>query len=152
MPERRTTSSPEPWRQFEARTTFLRVPSEDWPAVRIGAKTEFRASGRAVTQLWNVTCPMLVVGYRVRRGQHDSRLLVLEETHTEPLGAISPESIAREGFESLADFRRYWMGRTKQRFKPLTQVQVYRVRLAQREDVATLGLKLIERLYQEHLA
>lgn len=151
MPERRTTSSPEPWRQFEARTTFLRVPAEDWPSVRIGAKTEFRASGRSVTQLWNVTCPMLVVGYRVRRGVHDSRLFVLEETHTEPLGAISPESLAREGYGSVAEFRRYWVGRTKQRFKPLAKVQVYRIRAATPEDRATLGLKLLERLYQEHL-
>lgn len=148
---RRTTSSPEPWRQFEARTTFLRVPLGDWPAVRIGAKTEFRASGRAVTQLWNVTCPMLVVGYVVRRARYDSRLFVLEETHTEPLGAISPESLTREGFASMAEFRRYWIGRTKQRFKPLTSAQVYRLRPASREDVVTLGLKLIERLYQEHL-
>jgi hypothetical protein len=87
----------------------------------------------------------------VRRGRHDSRLLVLEETYGQPLAAISPESIAREGFASMADFRRYWIGRTKHRFAPLQHVQVYRVRPASPEDNATLGLKLIERLYQEHL-
>lgn len=151
MPERRTTSSPSPWRQFEARTTFVRVPAGDWAQVRIGAKTEFRATGRAATQLWNITCPMAVVIYAVRQGAHSSMMAVLEETWSEPLAAISPESLANEGFESMAAFRRYWLERTKRRFRPMQIVQVYRIRLWQDDDAANLGLKLIEKLYQEHL-
>lgn len=151
MAERRTSSSPKPWRQFEARTTFLRIPTGDWPGVRIGAKTEFRAVGRGVTQLWNVTCPMLVVGYTVRAGAHHSRLLVLEATWREPLGAISEESLAREGFATMKEFRAYWIARTKRRFTPMAQVHVYRVRPATDDDRPTLGLQLLERLYREHL-
>lgn len=150
---RHTTSSPKPWRQFEARTTFLRVPSGDWASVRIGAKTEFRATGRAATQVWNISCPALVVAYAVTnaRDDHDSKLMVLEETWKEPLGAISEESLRREGFPTMGHFRRYWMGRTKRRFRPLTEVHVYRVRPFEEADLATLGRALLVKLYQEHL-
>lgn len=149
--ERRRTSGPKPWRQFEARTTFLRVPSIDWPAVKLGAKTEFRATGRAATQVWNVQCPTPVVGYRVVNGQHDSIPLVLEATWREPLAGISAESLEREGFESMAHFRRYWMQRTHRRFTPLTQCHVYRVRPLRAEDIAPLGVLLVHKLYGEHL-
>jgi hypothetical protein len=154
MAEQRTRySSPKPWRQFEARTSFLRVPADDWPSVRQGRKTEFRATGaRHMTQMWNVTCPMPVVGYAFRRAaEPDSALLVLEATWREPIGAISPESLEREGFPDIAHFRRYWMERYKRRFAPMQTVQVYRVRPAARDDLAILGLKLIEKLYGEHL-
>lgn len=118
--------------------------------MRWGTKTEFRASGRAVTQLWNVTTPMLVVGYAIRGGTHESHLFVLEETWQEMLAAISPESLQREGFPDVGHFRRYWMNRTQRRFRPLDKVQVYRVRLATADDIRDMGKRLIERLYQEH--
>jgi hypothetical protein len=150
---RRPTSGPKPWSQFEARTTFLRVPSIDWPSVKRGWKTEFRATGRAATQVWNIVCPTPVVAYKVtnERIDHDAVLLVLEATWREPLGAISEESIQREGFESMAHFRRYWMGRTKRRFSPLTECQVYRVRPMTPEDVAPMGIALLHKLYGEFL-
>jgi hypothetical protein len=152
MASRHTTSSPEPWAQYEARTTFLRVPVDDWPAVKHGSKTEFRATGRAITQLWNVSCPVVVVAYSVRgSGTHDSRLMVLEASWKEPLGAISAESLEREGFPSLAHFRRYWMARTRAPFKPLSYVQVYQVRAFMPGDDVIFGLKLLRKLYGEHL-
>lgn len=151
--ERRTTDSPQPWRQFELRTTFLRVPDVDWADVRRGLKTEFRLSGRAITQLWNVQCPTPVVAYRLtnRRNDHQSALMVLEATWREPLGAISEESLAREGFESMAHFRRYWMQRTKRRFPPMLEVQVYHVRPFTERDRVPLALAMLDKLYQEHL-
>lgn len=152
---RRTTSGPKPWPQREVRTTFLRVPTVDWPAVRQGHKTEFRATGRAVTQLWNVEeyCPTPVVGYAVTnaRTDHDSKLLVLEATWHEPLAAISDDSLSREGFPDMAHFRRYWMERTKRRFAPLAEAHVYRIRPFTSEDCADMGQRLLGRLYGQHL-
>lgn len=145
-------SSPKPWRQFEAKTTFLRVPSDDWLSVKQGRKTEFRASGHFATQLWNVSPPTAVVGYRIKRvGAPDSTLLVLEKTWQEPLGAIDAESLEREGFPTFAHFRRYWMARTHTRFAPLKEVQVYRVRPIAEADHVEIGLELFRRLYREHL-
>jgi hypothetical protein len=152
VPSRRTSSAPKPWRQFEARTTFLRVPSADWPKVKQGAKTEFRATGRGVTQLWNVKTPTPVVGYAHYAQRWDSRLLVLEATWQETLGAITPESLEREGFETLAHFRRYWMERTHRRFPPMAKVQCYRVRPMVDDDLASLGQAMLQRLYGEHIA
>lgn len=152
MPSRRTSSAPKPWSQYEARTTFLRVPAADWPKVKQGIKTEFRATGRGITQLWNVKTPTPVVGYAHYAGRWDSRLLVLEDTRQETLGAISPESLEREGFESMAHFRRYWMGRTHRRFPPMARVQVYQVRVFTADDTVVLGSAMLQRLYGEHLA
>lgn len=149
---RHTSSSPEPWPQFEARTTFLRVPWRDWPKVKLGVKTEFRASGRHITQLWNVRCPTPVVGWAMSgERSHDSRLLVLEATWTEPLAGISPESLEREGLPDFAHFRRYWMERTKRRFTPMTKVQVYRVRPLEDRDLKDMGIALLVKLYGEHI-
>lgn len=146
-------SSPAPWSQYQARTTFLRVPLIDWAAVKTGHKTEFRgAGGRDVTQLWNIQCPTPVVAYTVYPGpRHESLLMVLEETWREPLVAITPESLEREGFADLATFRRYWMTRTKRRYRPLTNVQVYRIRLWREGDEEALGAGLLRRLYRDHL-
>lgn len=150
---RRTTSSPKPWDQFEARTTFLRVPASDWLLVKQGRKTEFRATGRGVTQLWNVNPPTPVVAYAVTnaRDDHDSRLMVLEKTWQEPLGAISPDSLAHEGFPDMASFRRYWIIRTKRRFRPLSNVQVFRVRPWRPGDNEAMGVGLLMKLYGAHL-
>lgn len=144
--------APKPWTSYSARTTFLRVPPVDWAGVKVGSKTEFRATGKHVTQLWNVQCPTPVVAWTLKPGdQYDKKLMVLEATWTEPLGAISPESIAREGFPDLAHFRRYWMARHHERFRPLTSVQVYRVRRWESFDLTAMGEALLKRLYQEHL-
>lgn len=151
MPRQRP-SAPKPWRQYETRTSFLRVPADDWTAVRYGHKTEFRAAGHAVTQLWNVACPTPVVGWMHRRvGGYESRLLVLEATWQEPLGAISPESLEREGFQDIRSFRRYWMQRHNKRFAPMQRVQVYRVRPFTGADEVTMGLQLLRKLYGEHV-
>lgn len=152
MTARSRYSSPKPWRQFEVRTTFLQVPSGDWASVKQGRKTEFRATGARMTQLWNVVCPTPVFGYTMRRNvSPEGALLVLEATWREPVGAISPESLEREGFPDVAHFRRYWMNRYKSRFAPMQEVQVYRVRPFAPEDEEKMGLQLLRKLYGEHL-
>jgi hypothetical protein len=145
---------PRPWAKRTVSTTFLRVPIADWPAVKRGLKTEFRASPgkNTVPQLFEVVPPVVVVAYAIRNGRHDGRLMVLEEHWLEPLGAISAESLAREGFASLAEFRAYWLRREHLRFRPTRQVACYRVRPFELGDVDEFARRTFEHLYGEHLA
>lgn len=144
---------PRPYTQRRLSTVFLRVPVRDWPAVKRGYKTEFRAGvgKNAVPQLWGVPTPIPVVAYAIRNGRHDCKLMVLERAWQEPLGAISPESLAREGFETLAEFRRYWMERERKRFTPTRQVFCYRVRAFDDEDRFRLAGVIFEHLYGDFL-
>lgn len=147
-------ASPKPWSAYTVSTRFLRVPSPDWAGVKLGLKREFRTVGRrAITAPDSIEVPTPVVAYRLRQtgGGYDSQLMVLVATWREPLGAISEESLANEGFSDIANFRRYWMNRTHRRFTPLTLVQVYRLRTFEKGDDAELGWMIFRRLYKEHL-
>lgn len=144
--------SNKPYRQAEAKTVFLRVPVHEWPAVKMAVKSEFRASGGHTTQVWNLTPPVAVVAYAVRAaGTHDAKLMVLEDTWRERLGAISPESLVAEGCKTLAEFKRQWARANKRRFPAMKEVQVYRVRPIAPDDIPTLGELLFRRLYREFL-
>lgn len=147
------SDSPKPWTQRKATTVFLRVPREDWAAVKLGAKTEFRMpGGRAMSQLWSVKPPTPVVAYVIRAGgTYDSRLMVLEDHWREAVAGITEESLTREGFPDMAHFRRYWMRRTRRRFRPLQEVSVFRVRPFDDHDVTPMGVRLLTRLYGEHM-
>ena len=116
-------------------------------------KSEFHAESGKVSQLWNVECPVPVVAYRVdSQGHYDSALMVLEAAWREPLGAISPESLEAEGFESFAHFRRAWCIREKRRFRPLHTAAVFRVRPCDSGDDRAMADVLLQRLYGEFLA
>jgi hypothetical protein len=144
---------PRPFKQRRVSTTFLRVPARDWPAVKRGYKTEFRAgNGRnAVPQLFGIHTPCPVVAYSIRNGHYDAKVMVLEELWQEPLGAISPESLAREGFKTFAEFRTYWLERERKRFRPTRQVFAYRVRPWAPQDADTLAGRMFSHLYGEFL-
>lgn len=114
-------------------TAFLRVPWSDWVAVTTGAKTELRWTGKATPLPERFQCPEPVVGYTLHPFTHQPLvcLLMIEASWKELLGSIGEESLAREGFDSLDDFRAYWKTRfhhSKREFAPLTQVVAYRVR------------------------
>lgn len=149
------SAGPKPYRQVRTSTIFLRVPVADWPLVKRGLKTEFRAgTGPNKTQPWAIKMPTPVVAYAVRPrdGEHDAKLMVLEEAWLEPLGAISPESLEREGFKSLAEFRRYWFERERKRFQPTRNVLVYRVRpWDDRTDARHFADLILGRLYGDFL-
>lgn len=147
------SSHPKPYRQASAKTVFLRVPAADWSAVKMGVKGEFRASGGQQTQVWNLRPPIAVVAYAVRTsGTHDCRLMVLEKTWREPLGAISPAGLAAEGCKTLAEYKRKWAKQNKRRFPAMKQVQVYQVRpFVPSMDVALFGTELFLRLYGEYV-
>lgn len=139
---------PRPWTQYQARTLFLRVPNADWIRVSRGLKREFRAGGGACSALWSVEPPTPVVAYRHHKVHgHDGQLMVLEGRWQEPLGAISAESLRAEGFETLAEFRSYWMEREHRRFTPTRLITCYQVRPWEDGDAESFGAKLLDRLY-----
>jgi len=145
-------SDPKPYTSHGARTIFLRCPVYDWVNIKLGMKSEFRVTGKGWGEFWNVHCPTPVVAYIIKRDDtYDQQLMVLEKTYREKLGEISPDSLSREGFPTMAHFRRYWMERTKQRFKPLSEVQVHRVRPWRPPDREIMANALLERLYGEWL-
>lgn len=145
---------PRPYTQRRVSTIFLRVPVRDWPAVKRGYKTEFRAgTGRnSVPQLWGIQTPMPVVAYAVRNGRHEHEMLTLEELWQEPLGAISDESLRREGFRNLAEFRTYWIARERKRFTPTRNVFCYRVRPYDPLDGAEAAGRIFQHLYGDFVA
>jgi hypothetical protein len=142
---------PKPYKQRKASTVFLRIPPGDYSAIARGAKTEFRGASGRVSGLHFVQPPTPVVGYTERLGKYKSTLLVLEKRWTEPLGAISDESLRNEGFESLAHFRRYWMDRERRRFRPTRDVVVYRVRPWNEDDQRVFSSRILDHLYGEWL-
>lgn len=132
------------------KTLFLRVPLAEWPHVSRGLKREFRAHVRE--QMWNVVTPTPVIAYtKPQYGDHEWKLMVLEDKWAEQLGAISRESLDAEGCETLAEFRRVWMERHGRRFAPTRQVNVYRVRPWTPDDEQELGVALFHRLYRDFL-
>lgn len=141
------SNAPKPYTQHRAATVFLRVPSADWAAVKNGIKTEFRASPSAGSGLKFAVTPTPVVAWSRDSTGYDERLMVLEEKFQEPLEAISPESLEREGFKTYAEFKRYWCLRERRRYMPLLKVTAYRIRPWQPEDREVFADKLLERLY-----
>jgi hypothetical protein len=124
------------------------VPVADWSAITADRKREFRASPRAVPQLWDVEVPLPVVAYTVHPQQgHLRQLMVLERTWRERLEDISAESLAAEGHPTFAHFRRAWMKREKTKFKPTREVSVFRVRPWEPGDDVRMAERLFERLY-----
>jgi hypothetical protein len=135
---------PRPFTQRRVSTVFLRVPARDWPAVKRGYKSD-------VPQLFGVNPPAPVVAYSIRNGRYDAQMMVLEAIWQEPLGAISPESLEREGFKTFAEFRTYWLERERKRFRPTRQVFAYRVRPWAPQDADTLAGRMFSHLYGEFL-
>lgn len=135
------------------RTHFLRVPRKEWAEVFHGEKTEIRWTRAGGPSRRALDLPTPIVGFSNAStfGGRDFRhgLLVLEDAWREPLGSISPESLAREGFEHLDEFRRYWTGRHHGgRWNPLVKIGVFRVRPWRgEEDESYFGALLLERLY-----
>lgn len=127
----------------------------DFNAVRVGQKREYRNYGRRYFD--GLTFPTPAIGYCEKEWwTHENRLegidtilLVLEASWTEPLGAISAESLEAEGFpDDLDGFRRYFAQRyPKGGFRALANVIVYRVRPMTEDDQHVFAAELFERMY-----
>lgn len=103
------------------------VDPVDWVDVTAGAKREIRKyGGKIMTR----EAPFPCVFYCERPGDLvETALGVVEEQWIEPLGAITADSLQREGFTDDYDsFRRYFGARYPAGFRPLAKVIVQRVR------------------------
>lgn len=139
---------PRPFAKRQTSTVFVRVPRAEWAAVTVGAKREFRAACGKHSALWTVELPTPAIAYTVNSiGDYASTIIVLEDVWREPLGAISPASLAAEGFETIGAFRRHWMNREHRRFPPLRMTTVYRVRPWTSEDDVGMAEVVLRRLY-----
>jgi hypothetical protein len=148
-----TRRGPKPYNQHQASTIFVRVPSDDWHAVKGGYKREIRSRQSSLTAVHGLLLPTPGVAYRLHpQYGYDAALMVLEAVWREPLGAISEESLANEGHATMAEFRRAWVMREKRRFPLLAPVTVHRVRPWTPEDGDVMGAALLRRLYGEFLA
>lgn len=142
---------PRPFTQRHARTIFVRVPAADWPLVKRGFKTEFRGQIGGQSALFNTPTPSPVVAYSIVRGNYDARLMFLEHVSQEELGAVTEESLQREGFTDFESYRRYWITRDGKKFRPSKLVFVYRIRPWGPGDDEAMAAELLSRLYGEWL-
>lgn len=147
-----TRRGPQPYTQRHTSTVFLRVPRAEWAAVTVGVKREFRASCGKHSALWNVPTPTPAIAYTIDTfGRYDSAIMVLERVWREPLGSITPESLAAEGFASIAEFRRHWMDREHRAFPPFRMTTVYRVRPWTESDDREMADAVLRRLYGDFM-
>jgi len=135
----------------DARAARLRVHPIDFAPVVAGSKLEVRLPGE-LPHAADVPCPVKIHA-RDDSVEYGPALAVLLEWWHEPLGAISAQSIANEGFESLDEFRNYWRARHPDRgFRPLSQVTVFKVRPWQGEaDREHFALAIFDRMYGDAL-
>jgi hypothetical protein len=149
-----STRPQRPWTQHQARTLFLRIATVDWVDITRGLKREYRCAPSAAGMFYSVETPTPVVAYKVQRNEYESRLMVCEERWTEPLGSITQESLAAEGFDSMAEFRRYWRRRHRTKagaFQPFKMVECFRLRPWALGDSDRFAERLFMRLYGEFL-
>ena len=147
-----TRRGPKPYNLRQASTIFVRVHSDDWHALKCGAKCEIRSRQSSLIALNVLSLPTPCVVWRLHPYHgYEAVLMVLEAVWREPLGAISEESIGNEGYDSMAEFRRAWIIREKRRFPLLDTVTVHRVRPWTPDDAAAMGSALLHQLYGEFL-
>lgn len=148
------SSSRGPYAQRRTSTRFLRVAGVDFIPVTRGLKREYRSGhgkGRQ-SMLFNASTPTPVVVYTIRPGgRYQHALMVLEAVRVEMLGAITEQSLRREGCATIDEFRRYWMAREHRRFTPTRKVLVHELRPWRAGDEEELGYALLEHLYREFL-
>lgn len=155
--ERRAVT-PKRFQREWARTHFLRISRKDWSLVEQGRKTEYRVYAARGPVLRDLKPPTPIIIYSPPSGfggpELRKALMVCEDAWREPLGSISPKSLAAEGFDSYGEFRTYWRNRFRDRhhnpgrFNPLTEVTVLALRPWKGdEDFENLGRLVLERLY-----
>lgn len=104
----------------------LAIHRIDWSRVRCFEKRVWRTYRLCTVQA--LPRPVVLYSYHPHLPRVDTVVALLTESWREPLGAISDEDVAEEGFDSRVEFKRYFAERyPKMGFRPLTDVQVFRV-------------------------
>lgn len=93
------------------------VSRVDWLDVISGRKTEYRlivpgGPGQPPLQPPKYPGPLIIyTEHAAIPGELETALVTIEGKWSEPVGAITEESLAREGFASMSDYRRYMAAR-----------------------------------------
>lgn len=135
----------------------LRVPAVDWAKVVLGEKRMFRAYSaskrdRSLSVVPPSTeCPRPCLFFTQHgSGRWEASPGVLLSHRQEPLGAITPEDLVREGFEFLPAFRWYWKKRyPKLGWRPRDMVSVLEVRPWEHGDRMEFAERLLVELFGE---
>lgn len=112
----------------------LSVPRIDWVAITSGEKREFRRY-----KFWQkppfLPRPIVIYSVHSLTGEYDVDVAIFEDSWEEPLGVITPESLANEGYDSVSEFRSYFQERYPRRgWRPLDRVVVYKLRPFTEDD------------------
>src|SRR3954453_5338346 len=83
----------------------------DWSRVRCFEKCMWRTYSLAAGAIQALPRPVVLYSYHPHLPRVDTVVGLLTETWREPLGAISEEDVAEEGFASRAEFKRYFAER-----------------------------------------
>lgn len=134
-----------------AKTLLIQPHATDWLPLKYGRKGEFRTTPRGGAFPDMIPCPTPAVLWRPVASRLETIPVVLEEAWTEPLGAISEESLGREGYASLREFRARWVASRHAYFDATRKVCVWKVRLWGDGDGEAMGQRLLERLYGPYL-
>lgn len=139
----------------------IRVPPIDWEQVAGGAKSMFRCYSDNPTKREDpivpagMVLPRPVVAFTQRNDRSRSRsaaVMVLEQHRMEPLGSISAEDVAAEGFEFLGQFRWYWKRRhVNLGWRPWDMINVMVMRPPTAADWQWCGEWAMGQLYGEWL-
>lgn len=111
------------------RSVYLRVPGVDFPLIP-APKTEVRMQVKAKGPTARLKTPWplpIWVWRKTAANTPDGKLVVCEAVWQEPIMAMTPESLAAEGFATMDDFKRYWRLRTGKLVSPTEIVTVYRL-------------------------
>lgn len=113
----------------EVHVPRLQIPDTDWSAVCAGSKRQLRCYRPGRDDDRDEPEPCIFWSPAPFHDTVRAVLGVVEWRRREPLGAISAESLRQEGFDTLAEFRTYFIGRHPQRaFRPLDSVMAYAIR------------------------
>lgn len=131
------------------------MPREDWTRLKTGVKTELRMAGRGSltdNHVGEPPVPLLGFSFGRARAEADYAMFVLEDCWREPLMAMSLESLEREGYATMGEFKDYWRYRFRnRRYDPMATVQVFRLRPMTSDDRQAMGARLLSALYEEWL-
>lgn len=141
--------------QRRARSVYIRVPRVDFPHVRIGRKRQFRITELGQRRSGPPTLPAAIVVWCLNAyvDEPEESLVFCERSWSERLGEISPDSIAREGFATRAEYIAYWRRyrHPDHSWNPLQPVTVFDVRPWREDDLLPCAAALYEHLYPGHL-
>jgi len=124
----------------------LWVHRTDFAGLRCGERPVFRSY--KVRPIRDLPRPVIVCSAHPATGRVDTALSLLVDQWVHPLGTISDEEVAEEGFASRGEYKRYFAERyPRWGWRPLENVMAFRLRPLTDDDRQAWLDRVWERLY-----